>query len=235
MGCATVTAQAVMTAGRAGGAATARRSNEEAFTNSATCLRSWRRCRARRAPPPHPGPTVSISTDTSFAVSRHQLSPSDDYKLFAYYRVENAVPAFHFISAPASLPSVVEYRDGGTIKRVGLDSLLRSTGTHAFIVATDDKVVYEAYFNGYQRDSVNISRSMAKSFTSALVGIAIGEGSIKSINDPIVNYLLELKGRGFGPNPFRLTVLGLVSSLVCQKSDRAHAQVSSALRYDHPP
>lgn len=133
---------------------------------------------------------------------RHQISPSDDYKLFAYHRVENAAPA-HFISTPVSLPSTVEYRDGDSIKRVELDSLLRNTGTHAFIIVRDDKLLYEAYFNGYRRDSLCISRSMAKSFTSALVGIAIGEGFIKSVNDPIVNYLPELEGRGFDPITIR--------------------------------
>src|SRR5208282_5124796 len=51
--------------------------------------------------------------------------------------------------------------------------------------------------NGYQRDSICISRSVAKSFTSALVGIAIDEGFIKSVDDPIINYLPELKDRGF--------------------------------------
>jgi CubicO group peptidase (beta-lactamase class C family) len=44
---------------------------------------------------------------------------------------------------------------------------------------------------------------LAKSFTSALVGIAIGEGLIKSVDDPIVNYLPELKGRGFNPITIR--------------------------------
>src|SRR5260370_33482628 len=69
----------------------------------------------------------------------HELSPSDAYKLFPYHSVENGSAAFHFTSAPAPLPSLVEYRDGDNIKRVELDSLLRSTGTHAFIVAQDDK------------------------------------------------------------------------------------------------
>jgi hypothetical protein len=60
--------------------------------------------------------------------TRHQISPSDNYKLFGYHPVKNASPAFHFISTPVSLPSTVEYRDGGTVKRVELDSLLRNTG-----------------------------------------------------------------------------------------------------------
>jgi Beta-lactamase len=72
-----------------------------------------------------------------------------------------------------------------------------STGTHAFIVIKDGKLIDERYLNGYQRDSICISRSMAKSFTSALVGIAIDEGYIKSVDDLISKYLPELHDRGF--------------------------------------
>jgi len=64
-----------------------------------------------------------------------------------------------------------------------------------FIVIREDKLPYEDYFNGYQRDSICVSRSLAKSFTSALVGIAIQGGFIKSVDDPVTNYLPELKGQ----------------------------------------
>jgi len=129
---------------------------------------------------------------------RHQFSPSDDYKLFPYRTIENAPPVFQFPRAiVGALPVEVEYKDGDTTKRVALNKLLETTGTHAFIVIKDGKLLDERYLNGYQRDSICISRSMAKSFTSALLGIAIDEGYIKSVNDPIVNYLPELKDRGF--------------------------------------
>jgi len=55
--------------------------------------------------------------------------------------------------------------------------------------------VYENYFNDTQRDSIVTSFSMAKSFTSALIGKAIEEGYIKSVDDPITDYLPELANR----------------------------------------
>ncbi len=131
---------------------------------------------------------------------RSSFSKSDDWKLFPYHTIETAPPAFHFPAGAAnSIPTTVEYEDGDTHKSVSLDldELLRTSGTHAFIVIRDGKLLYENYFNGYQRDSICVSRSIAKSFTSALVGIAIGEGFIKSVDDPIMNYLPELKGQGF--------------------------------------
>jgi len=70
-----------------------------------------------------------------------------------------------------------------------LEAFLTKTGTQAFIVIQDDAILYEGYFNGAQRDSIVTSFSVAKSFASALVGIAIQEGYIQSADDPIAHYL----------------------------------------------
>jgi CubicO group peptidase (beta-lactamase class C family) len=72
---------------------------------------------------------------------------------------------------------------------------LSKTQTTSFIVIKDDKVVYERYFNGFDRQSVVTSFSMAKSFASTLVGIAIDKGMINSVDDPITTYLPELEHR----------------------------------------
>jgi CubicO group peptidase (beta-lactamase class C family) len=76
-----------------------------------------------------------------------------------------------------------------------LDGFLADTGTQAFIVIQDDHILYERYFNGTQRDSIVTSFSVAKSFTSALIGIAISEGYIQNEDDPITDYLPELADR----------------------------------------
>ena len=73
-----------------------------------------------------------------------------------------------------------------------LDTFLAETGTQAFIVIQNDAILYEKYFNGAAHDSIVTSFSVAKSFTSALVGIAIEEGHIHSVHDPITDYLPEL-------------------------------------------
>jgi hypothetical protein len=105
--------------------------------------------------------------------AHHVASASDDYRMFPYHEVDNAAPAFHFAAGDASaMPTTVEYYHGDTLTRANLAELLPSTGTHAFIVIRNDQLLYENYFNGYQRDSICLSRSVAKSFTSALVGIA---------------------------------------------------------------
>ncbi len=76
-----------------------------------------------------------------------------------------------------------------------LDAFLADSGTQAFLVIQKDALIYERYFKGYQRDSLVTSFSVAKSFDSALIGIAIQEGYIKSAEDPITDYLPELARR----------------------------------------
>jgi CubicO group peptidase (beta-lactamase class C family) len=76
-----------------------------------------------------------------------------------------------------------------------LEAFLTDSGTQAFIVIRDDTVLYERYFNGFRRESVTTSFSAAKSFVSTLVGIAIADGAITSLDDPITRYLPELAER----------------------------------------
>ena len=77
----------------------------------------------------------------------------------------------------------------------GLDELLRETDTLAFLVVHEDRLVYERYFDGATRESLQTSFSAAKSFVSTLVGIAIDEGLIRSVEDPVTDYLPELAER----------------------------------------
>jgi CubicO group peptidase (beta-lactamase class C family) len=80
-------------------------------------------------------------------------------------------------------------------QRANFDQFLQDTDTLAFVVAREDRLVYERYFDGFTRESLQTSFSVAKSFVSTLVGIAIDEGLIGSVDDPITDYLPELAAR----------------------------------------
>lgn len=90
-----------------------------------------------------------------------------------------------------------------------LDAFLDETDTQALIVIKDDTILYEGYGDGYGRDSMATSFSVAKSFDSILIGIAIDEGFIGSVEDPITDYLPELLERD--PEFERITVRDLLS------------------------
>ena len=97
-----------------------------------------------------------------------------------------------------------------------LDDLLRETDTDAFVVAQEDRVVYERYFGDSDRRTLETSFSVAKSFVSTLVGIALDEGLIGDVGDPVTHYLPELAGRD--PRFERITLRDLLT-------------MSSGLRY----
>jgi CubicO group peptidase (beta-lactamase class C family) len=73
-----------------------------------------------------------------------------------------------------------------------LDSNLTDSKTYAFLVIRNDSILYERYFDGWQDSQQFPSFSVAKSFVSALCGMAVDEGKIKSLNEPITTYLPEL-------------------------------------------
>ena len=78
-----------------------------------------------------------------------------------------------------------------------LADLLRASETTGLLVARDGVILNEAYFRGYDRRSLATSFSVAKSFTSALVGIALDRGQIRSIDDAISDYVPELVDSGY--------------------------------------
>jgi hypothetical protein len=80
---------------------------------------------------------------------------------------------------------------------IPFDKYLEDNNTVAFLIIKNDTIQYEKYFKGYDNESVVPSFSMAKSVTSILIGCAIDEGLIKSVDEPITNYISELKNNGF--------------------------------------
>ncbi|MFF5109902.1 serine hydrolase domain-containing protein [Streptosporangium sp. NPDC000509] len=77
-----------------------------------------------------------------------------------------------------------------------LDDFLARTKTNGFVVLDGQKIVDERYVEA-DRNTRFQSWSMAKSFTSAAIGIALQEGHIRSIDDQVTRYLPELRGSGY--------------------------------------
>jgi CubicO group peptidase (beta-lactamase class C family) len=65
----------------------------------------------------------------------------------------------------------------------------RIAGIKSLLVASTDSLIAEGYFNGETPQSVHDVRSVTKSFTSALLGIAIREGFIESVDQTVGDYL----------------------------------------------
>jgi hypothetical protein len=94
---------------------------------------------------------------------------------------------------PAGLETIA-FQRGEQMQTEPLPQLLKETETRAFLIVKGDRVLYEGYFNGADRSSSMTSFSVAKSFVSALIGVAIADGKI-GLDDRIIRYLPELAGR----------------------------------------
>jgi CubicO group peptidase (beta-lactamase class C family) len=132
----------------------------------------------------------------NFYLTRVIFWGESDYKdleKFPARTIHKAPPTFTFDQLPADNPYASQIEaigDDATDGRV--EDYLEASGTTTFLVVRDDELLYEKYFNGYDKDSLQTSFSMAKSYASALMGIAIDEGYIKSVDEPITNYIPEL-------------------------------------------
>ena len=142
---------------------------------------------------------LSIAYSPTYAWRELVYGDSDigDWKRLPSRPVANAPSPFRFAGPPdPHLPRRlrgVTYHRHEQIERIDdLDKFLRNSETTALLVIKDDRLLYEGYFNGYTRDSVETSFSMAKSVTSLLIGIAIDERRIASMDDPVRRYLPEL-------------------------------------------
>ena len=92
-----------------------------------------------------------------------------------------------------SLPETFIYEG----EEKNLEQYLDYFWSDGMLVLHNDEIVYENYWLGNNESKKHISWSVAKSLISALVGIAIEERLIDSVNDPVTKYLDDFKGTGY--------------------------------------
>lgn len=74
---------------------------------------------------------------------------------------------------------------------------LSSTDTAALLILKDGEILFEDYWLTGQMDRPWLTHSVSKSFISAAVGLAIRDGHIESVDDPISDYVPSFKGSGY--------------------------------------
>lgn len=96
--------------------------------------------------------------------------------------------------APVVLPAMVEV-DGQPLP---LSRFLTETRTTGLLVLHRGKIVSEQYFQAADRHARMTSWSMAKSVVATLVGQALAEGKIRSLDDQVKQYVPALAGKAYG-------------------------------------
>jgi CubicO group peptidase (beta-lactamase class C family) len=120
----------------------------------------------------------------------YNFADINDHRKFQNRELHRDSVAFAFSTAiDGKVPKMVN--------TVPFDTYLEDNNTVAFLIIQHDSIQCEKYFRGYDKERVVPSFSMAKSITSLLIGCAIDEQLIRSVNEPITNYIPELKANGF--------------------------------------
>lgn len=95
----------------------------------------------------------------------------------------------------ADLTLSVSYEFDG--ERWTEETYMERNNVVGLLVIKDGEIILERYRHDYGPDQRWISFSVAKSITSTLVGAALKDGAIRSLQDPLTEYLPELKGSAY--------------------------------------
>jgi hypothetical protein len=108
----------------------------------------------------------------------------------------------------------------------GYDRFAEDTFTNALLVVRDGRIVFEDYRNRSSAATRFISFSMAKTITALLVGIALDQGKIASLDDPVTRYLPELAGTGYDGATIRQVMQMRSASIIRSATTSARTRAS---------
>lgn len=117
-----------------------------------------------------------------FKAVYHNFSAIDDYKIFNNQTV---------VKAKQDKPWPLANQYNKLAYPDSLNQLLESLRTVGVLMIKNDSIVFEKYWDGYSDSSLSGSFSMAKSITSILIGVAIKEGKIQSVEQPVGDFIPE--------------------------------------------
>jgi CubicO group peptidase (beta-lactamase class C family) len=105
--------------------------------------------------------------------------------------------AGHEVPAPVSTRPLPMGTPLSPALQADITALMKATSTAGVMVLVDGKVVHEEYGLGLGPKDRWTSFSVAKSFTSTLLGAAVKDGSIASLDDPVTKYIPGLAGSAY--------------------------------------
>ena len=111
----------------------------------------------------------------------HSTAYLDDYKHFDNRPIE--------AGEAQPWPNHANYNTVEPTER--LAQVNKEWGTVAFVIIKNDSIWFEKYYEDYNENSQSNSFSMAKSYVSGMLGKAIMQGHIKSLDQPVCDFLPE--------------------------------------------
>jgi len=135
---------------------------------------------------------------TSCRALIYNIPDISDHKIFPYRIIENCPDSvFYFESTheDRSLGKKIFTNHNELLPdAITLDEYINNSKAVAFLIIRDDTVLYQKYKEPYDESSIFNTFSVTKIFITTLIGIAIREGYIESINQHAAEYIPELAG-----------------------------------------
>lgn len=124
----------------------------------------------------------------------YNFADTRDHKKFPSRPLTPAPEPYRYaVAVPERAPKSITIGD----KEMAFDAFLEDHATVAFLIIHRDTIKYERYFKGYDPARIHTSFSMAKSVMSMLIGCAINDGFVTSVDQPVTDFVPELKKNGF--------------------------------------
>jgi CubicO group peptidase (beta-lactamase class C family) len=121
------------------------------------------------------------------------------HEIFRTARVPRASSPWSFRRRTADLKFTYHFRGSESSLR---DYVSRNPVT-GLLIAKDEEILFEHYQYGLNDHHQMMSQSIAKSITGLLVGLAVADGVIKSVDDTAGVYVPGLRGSEYGNTPIR--------------------------------
>lgn len=115
----------------------------------------------------------------------------------AAFRAMDRLPLLAKAAVVTPSPTPMPLPVGEPLVIPGLDQYLQTQGTAGLVIIQDGKVRLERYGQEFDSRGRWTSFSVAKSFTSTLVGAALQDGSIRSLEDKVSEYIPDLRGSAY--------------------------------------
>jgi len=129
-----------------------------------------------------------------FRVLKYRTPNAKTYKQFPQAVVHKSDSVFHFYRSSNQRNDVdtLHVHDGAN-QSISFEEYFKKGKLNLFIVIRNDSILYEKYSPGYSDSTLTSIFSGAKSMVSIMLGKALDDGKIKSLNDKVTQYIPELK------------------------------------------
>ena len=115
----------------------------------------------------------------------------------AAFRAMDRLPVLAEAASIAPSTTPLALPPGKPLVLPGIDAILAGQRIAGLVILQDGKVRLERYGLGFDANGRWTSFSVAKSFTSTLVGAALQDGAIKSLDDKVSAYIPDLRGSAY--------------------------------------